>query len=106
MDAGDVTALAASAAAMVTASLVYLNARRTNKNTSEADVRKWADSLLVTLQQTQGEMDRIRKEAHGLADELRAVRNEAWREDSMPRYREWLARRPDPDRPPSAPAAR
>lgn len=99
-------ALIAAAASIGGSLFVFLSARKANKNTSEADVRKWADSLLVTLQQTQREMDRVRSEAHSLADELRAVRNEAWREDSMPRYREWLARRPDPDRPPPAPATR
>jgi uncharacterized protein HemX len=92
-----VVALLAAAASIVGSLLVWLNSRRANKNTSEADVRKWADSLLVTLQQTQREMDQIRKEAHALADELREVRREAWREDSMARFREWLAARPRPD---------
>jgi uncharacterized protein HemX len=92
-----VVALLAAAASIVGSLLVWLNSRRANRNTSEADVRKWADSLLVTLQQTQREMDQIRKEAHALADELREVRREAWREDSMPRFRDWLAARPRPD---------
>jgi uncharacterized protein HemX len=92
-----VVALLAAAASIVGSLLVWLNSRRANKNTSEADVRKWADSLLATLQQTQREMDQIRKQAHALADELRDVRREAWREESMVRFREWLATRPRPD---------
>lgn len=82
---------------LAAACLVWLASRRANKTTSDADIRKWADSLLVTVQQTQREMEQVRKEAHALADELREVRREAWREDSMPRFREWLSRRPDPD---------
>jgi hypothetical protein len=77
--------------------LVWLASRRANKNTSDAEVRKWADSMVVTLQQTQREMEKVRREAHALADELREVRREAWREDSMPRFREWLSQRPNPD---------
>jgi uncharacterized protein HemX len=92
-----VVALLAAAASIFGSLLVWLNSRRANKNTSEAEVRKWADSLLVTLQQTQREMEQVRKEAHALADELREVRREAWREDSMPRFRDWLAARPRPD---------
>jgi hypothetical protein len=82
---------------LAAAFLVWLASRRANKNTSEANVQKWADSLLVTLQKTQAEMEQIRREAHALADELREVRREAWREDSMPRFREWLSQRPNPD---------
>lgn len=105
MDAPSTAALISGIFMFAASVLVFLSSRRANKNTSDADVRKWADSLLVTLQETQREMDRVRNEARGLADELRAVRNEAWREDSMPRFREWLARRPDPDRPNSARAS-
>jgi hypothetical protein len=90
-------ALIAGLCSLVTSYLVWLASRRANKTTSDADIRKWADSLLVTLQQTQREMEQVRKEAHALADELREVRREAWREDSMPRFREWLSIRPRPD---------
>jgi hypothetical protein len=92
-------ALIGAGAAIIGSVFVWLSSRRANKNTSEADVRKWANELLATLQLTQREMDQVRKEAHALADELRAVRREAWKEDmTMARFREWLARRPDPDR--------
>lgn len=82
---------------LAAAFLVWLASRRANKNASDADVREWADQLLKTVQQTQREMEQVRKEAHALADELREVRREAWREDNMPRFREWLSRRPSPD---------
>lgn len=97
MDTATTAALITSAAALGGSVLVWLASRRANKNSSEADVRKWADSLLGTLQETQREMEQVRKEAHALADELREVRREAWREDSMPRFREWLSQRPKPD---------
>jgi uncharacterized protein YlxW (UPF0749 family) len=101
--AGDRTlvfvALIAAGASIAGSLFVWLSSRRANETTSEADVRKWADSLLVTLQSTQKEMEQVRKEAHALADELREVRREAWREDSMPRFRDWLSRRPSPDAP-------
>jgi len=92
-------ALIAAVASIAGSLLVWLSSRRANKNASEADVRKWADSLLATLQNTQKEMEQVRREAHALADELREVRREAWREDSMPRFREWLSHRPHPDAP-------
>lgn len=97
MDAASKAALISAVAMFAGSVLVFLSSRRANRNTSEADVRKWADQLLATVQQTQREMDQIRKEAHALADELREVRREAWREDSMPRFREWLSSRPTPD---------
>lgn len=97
MDTATKAALIASAGTLIAAFLVFFSARRANQNVSDSDLRKWADSLLATVQQTQREMDQVRKEARALADELREVRHEAWREDSMPRFREWLSRRPDPE---------
>ncbi|MCW2768480.1 MAG: hypothetical protein JWO11_4439 [Nocardioides sp.] len=97
MDRSTAAALISGVFVFAAAVLVFISSRRANKTSSDADIRKWADSLLVTVQQTQREMEQVRKEAHALADELREVRREAWREDSMPRFREWLSRRPDPD---------
>ncbi len=97
MDKSIAAALISGVFVFAAAVLVFISSRRANKNTGDADIRKWADSLLVTLQQTQREMEQVRKEAHALADELREVRREAWREDSMPRFREWLSVRPNPD---------
>jgi hypothetical protein len=97
VDTAATAALITSGTALTGSVLVWFASRRANKNTSEANVQKWADSLLVTLQKTQAEMEQVRREAHALADELREVRREAWREDSMPRFREWLSQRPNPD---------
>jgi hypothetical protein len=97
VDTAATAALITSGTALTGSVLVWFASRRANKNTSEANVQKWADSLLVTLQKTQTEMEQVRREAHALADELREVRREAWREDSMPRFREWLSQRPNPD---------
>lgn len=97
MDKNITAALIGGFFTVAAAYLVWLSSRRANKNVADADVRKWADSMVVTIQATQREMEQIRKEAHALADELREVRREAWREDSMPRFREWLSQRPNPD---------
>lgn len=96
MDAGTRAAIISAAAAVVAAVLLFLGTRKGHQNTEDADVRRWANELLTKVQEAHKELDNVRREAHALADELRAVRTEAWREESMPRFREWLARRPDP----------
>lgn len=94
MDTATLVAIGTSVTAVIGSALVWMNSRQANKNTSESDVRKWADELLQTLRETQKEADRIRVEMHQLADEIQTIRRQAWQEDSMPRFREWLANRP------------
>lgn len=96
MDTATAAALILGSTGLIGSVLLWLGTRRTNNNVSEADIRKWANELLGKVQEAYRELDNVRNEARALADELRAVRTEAWREDSMPRFREWLARRTQP----------
>jgi hypothetical protein len=66
VDTAATAALITSGTALTGSVLVWFASRRANKNTSEANVQKWADSLLVTLQKTQTEMEQVRREAHAL----------------------------------------
>lgn len=83
-----------SGGGIITGLLVYLSARRANRDNAEEKLRKWADDLLRKVQDLSTEVDRLRDEAHATADELRLVRTEAFRENDMARYRAWLADRP------------
>lgn len=88
-------AVIASIGGIVTGILVYLSSRRANRDSSEAKLREWTDDLMTKVQQLSEQVDRLRDEAHLVADELRTVRYEAFRENDIIAYRAWLASRPD-----------
>lgn len=111
MDTAVTVAALATFGAIVSATLVYLAARKANSVNEQANTIKWAEGLRADATEARQEaaearkeateahrqMADVRREVQMMVDELRLIRRTAWREDmTMSAFREFLASRGTP----------